>query len=224
LRTTFYRLFILFIFVISIMLLWDYGLSELVGIISSGNTHQIAEVIANAGSTAIIISILINILINILGVLPSIFITGANVIVFGIYGGFLVSWAGEVIGAVISLILYRWGLKTAAKLPTDQLQLSKFINNLPGVKQIYFLAVLRVAPFIPSGLINLLGAITSVSVANFVIATAIGKIPSLALEAAFSYNLLNYNTNYGNLVITVIVALLLYIGIRKELLRLKVRG
>ena len=223
-RTTFYRLFILFIFVISIMLLWDYGLSELVGIISSGNTHQIAEVIANAGSTAIIISILINILINILGVLPSIFITGANVIVFGIYGGFLVSWAGEVIGAVISLILYRWGLKTAAKLPTDQLQLSKFINNLPGVKQIYFLAVLRVAPFIPSGLINLLGAITSVSVANFVIATAIGKIPSLALEAAFSYNLLNYNTNYGNLVITVIVALLLYIGIRKELLRLKVRG
>jgi len=220
----FFRLYILIIFVISIIGLWDYGLSELIRLISSGDTHKIAGVIANAGSIAILISILINVLINISGILPSIFITGANVIVFGIYGGFLVSWAGEVIGAVISLILYRWGIKTAAKLPTDQLKLSEFINNLPRVKQIYFLAVLRVAPFIPSGLINLLGAVTSVSVADFLIATAIGKIPSLALEAAFSYNLLNLSNNYGNLLVTVIVALLLYTGIRKELMRLKSRG
>lgn len=219
-----FRLFLLFTIIISIILFWDYGLSELIRFISSGDTHQMAEVIANAGSIAILISILINVLINILGILPSIFITAANVIVFGIYGGFLVSWAGEIIGAVISLILYRWGIKTAAKLPTDQLKLSEFINNLPRLKQVYFLAVLRVAPFIPSGLINLLGAITSVSVVNFLIATAIGKIPSLALESAFSYNLLNLSNNYWNLVVTVIVALFLYLGIRKELLRLKARG
>ena len=77
------------------------------------------------------------------------------------------------------------------------------------------------APFMPSGLINLLGAITTVSLANFMIATAAGKLPALLLEAAFSYNLITVGKNYIYLGISMVLAVLFYFGVKKELNRLR---
>ena len=76
------------------------------------------------------------------------------------------------------------------------------------------------APFIPSGLINLFGALTTISFTNFFLATAIGKFPALVLETAFSYNIVTLGKNYLNLFISLVVAGLLYIGVKRELQRL----
>ncbi|WP_238442623.1 TVP38/TMEM64 family protein [Desulforamulus reducens] len=153
--------------------------------------------------------------------MPSVFLTGANLIIFGLNKGFLVSWAGEVIGAAISFLLYRWGITSVAKLSTEQWKLFKTINSLPPLKQTYFLFILRMAPFIPSGLINLFGAITSVSLLNFLIATTAGKFPALLLETAFSYHLITLGRNYIYVGISILIALLLYLGIKKEMRRLE---
>ena len=189
--------------------------------VSSSDVLIAAQIIQGAGATAILISIVINVVISLAGVIPSVFLTGANLLVFGLYVGFLVSWAGEVIGAAISFLFYRWGIKAAAKLSTGHWKLAKTVNALSGIKQIYFLAVLRTAPFIPSGLINLFGAITTVSFTNFMMATAAGKFPALLLEAAFGYNLVTVGKNYINLGISMVVAVLFYFGIKKELNRLR---
>jgi uncharacterized membrane protein YdjX (TVP38/TMEM64 family) len=200
--------------------LWNIDLSAVVKAATSGDIKSAAQAIAGARIPAILISIYINVAISIMGVLPSIFITGANMLIFGLYGGFLVSWAGEIIGATVSFMLYRWGIKSAAKIPVDRWKLIKTVNDLPGLSQIYFLTVLRMAPFVPSGLINLLGALTTIQPRNFIIATTIGKFPALLLETAFIYSLINIDKGFINLGIGVIVATLLYFGIRKELDRL----
>ncbi len=200
--------------------LWDIDLRTVLKIAASGNIKSAAQVMAGAGTPAILISIYINAAISIMGMLPSVFLTGANVLVFGLYGGFLVSWAGEIIGATVSFMLYRWGTKSAAKIPADHWKAIKTINALPGVRQIYFLTILRMAPFVPSGLINLLGALTAILPRNFIIAATIGKFPALMLETAFIYNLININKGYINLAIGIIVAALLYLGVKKELARL----
>lgn len=201
--------------------LWQQELLNIIKAAGSGDVLTAAQIIREAGATAILISLAINVAISLAGVIPSIFLTGANLLVFGLYKGFAISWAGEVIGAAISFLLYRWGAKSVAKLSTDQWKLSKTVNMLPGARQIYFLTVLRMAPFIPSGLINLFGAITTVSFTNFMIATAAGKFPALVIEAAFSYNLLTLGKNHINLGISIIVASLLYFGVKRELNRLR---
>ncbi|CCO08140.1 TVP38/TMEM64 family protein [Desulforamulus hydrothermalis] len=201
--------------------LWRQDLINIIKAAGSGDVQTAAQIIQDAGATAILISIVINVAISLAGVIPSVFLTGANMLVFGLYGGFLISWAGEVVGAAISFLLYRWGAKSVAKLSTDQWKLSKTVSSLPGTKQVYFLTVLRMAPFIPSGLINLFGAITTVSFANFIIATTAGKLPALILETAFSYNLVTLSKNYLNLGISILVAVLLYFGVKIELNRLR---
>ncbi|MDD3652848.1 MAG: VTT domain-containing protein [Desulfotomaculaceae bacterium] len=184
---------------------------------ASGDIKSTAQAISGAGTLAILMSIYINAAISIMGVVPSVFLTGANVLVFGLHGGFMVSWAGEVIGATVSFMLYRWGIKSAVKLPAERLKSIKTINALPWTRQIYFLMVLRMAPFLPSGLINLLGALTTIQTHNFIIATTIGKFPALLLETACIYNLININKGYVNLGIGVIVAALMYFGAKKEI-------
>jgi len=211
--------FTLILFLTTIFL-WDINLSAVVQTAASGDIQSAARVIAGAGTPAILMSIYINAAISIMGVVPSVFLTGANVLVFGLYEGFLVSWAGEVIGATVSFMLYRWGIKSAARISTDRWKYIKTVNALPGTKQIYFLTILRMAPFLPSGLINLLGALTAIGLWNFMIATTIGKFPALLLETAFIYNLININKGYINLGISVLVAVLLYFGVKKELDRL----
>jgi len=208
------------LFFLATILLWDIDLKDVVKTAVSGDINSAAQAIAGAGVAAVLISIYINAAISIMGILPSVFLTGANVLVFGLYGGFLVSWAGEIIGATVSFLLYRWGIKSAAHIPTERWKTILTINALSGARQIYFLTVLRMAPFVPSGLINLLGALTAIRLQNFILATTIGKFPALLLETAFMYNLLNLSQGYTNLGIGVIVAALLYLGVKKELDRL----
>jgi len=208
------------LFFLATILLWDIDLKDVVKTAVSGDINSAAQAIAGAGVAAVLISIYINAAISIMGILPSVFLTGANVLVFGLYGGFLVSWAGEIIGATVSFLLYRWGIKSAAQIPTDRWKTIQTINALSGARQIYFLTVLRMAPFVPSGLINLLGALTAMRLQNFILATTIGKFPALLLETAFMYSLLNLSQGYTYLGIGVIVAALLYLGVKRELDRL----
>lgn len=194
------------------------GLWELV---NSRDIKEIASTIASYGSAAVLVSLCLNILISLLGVLPSIFLTTANTLVFGLYGGFLVSYLGELLGAVITFLLYRWGVTSLTKTSTDHWKIFQGIGSLPAKRQIYFLAVIRLAPFVPSGIINLLAALAGIPLGSFAIATAIGKLPALLLETSFSYNLLNISQNYLNLGISILVALLLYWGVKREYARLK---
>ncbi|UYZ21337.1 hypothetical protein [Mesobacillus jeotgali] len=65
---------------------------------------------------AILISLAVSITIAVLGVIPSAFITAANIIYFGFAGGLALSIIGEAAGAIISFFLYRKGVKkTGAK-------------------------------------------------------------------------------------------------------------
>jgi uncharacterized membrane protein YdjX (TVP38/TMEM64 family) len=50
---------------------------------------------------AILASLLISIVIAVLGVIPSVFITGANILFFGFWQGTAISFLGEAIGAAI---------------------------------------------------------------------------------------------------------------------------
>ncbi|MEG6615650.1 VTT domain-containing protein [Peptococcaceae bacterium 1198_IL3148] len=187
----------------------------------AGDLLNIANLISENSVAAALTSIALNVFISVIGVIPSFFLTATNIIVFGIHKGFLVSWLGEVTGAVISLLLYRWGIKSFNRLKPEQVKIFRLINQMTTAKQLYFLSLLRMAPFIPSGLINLFGALTTVSLIVFLLATALGKLPALMIEVALSYNLVTFDKNYIYFFITVFITALLYWGLKKEIQRLE---
>ena len=137
---------------------------------------------------AALISISLNILVAVAGILPSAFITAGNIVYFGFEAGLLVSIVGEAAGAVVSFILYRKGLiKLSASLKKPKSKLLLKLKQTIGLEAILLVLTLRVLPFVPSGAVTLAAAYSTMRLLSFCIASTIGKIPSLFIEA-FSVN------------------------------------
>ena len=173
---------------------------------------SVLEILGQYREFAIFISIIISIIIALLGVVPSIFVTGANIIFFGPIWGFIISLLGESIGGYISFKVYRLGLK---KSITSILGKYRLVDNLvksKGWKAGVLIFEGRLIPFIPSGFITLGAALSSVNSFIFVVTTFLGKIPSIALEALVSYEFINTNEGSIKLIITLI---LLWLTIKK---------
>ncbi|MBQ6820411.1 MAG: VTT domain-containing protein [Clostridium sp.] len=162
------------------------------------------------------ISLILSIIIALLGVVPSVFVTGANIAFFGPIKGFIISLAGEVIGGYITFLIYRFGFKRGLENIKDKNKLLKLIVEGNGKKTGFLIFEGRLLPFIPSGFITLAAAISSVNALTFTIATFFGKIPSIALEALISYDLINIQQNYIRLLISIISVFLLYFTLRKK--------
>lgn len=160
------------------------------------NVNDVLEILRNNGSIAIPISLLISIVISLIGVLPSVFVTGANIIFFGPINGFFISLFGETIGAYITFIVYRLGFKKKIEKFTEGNKLISKIVKSDGKEAGLLIFEGRIIPFIPSGVITLAASISNVNSKIFTIAAFIGKAPSIALEALVSYDIINIYDNW----------------------------
>src|SRR5215213_1703049 len=141
--------------------------------------EQIIQLFYDHPHGAVVISLAISILIAVLGVVPSFFMTAANILFFGFWQGILISFIGEAAGAIIAFVLYRKGFK---KMTTEQLQKFPRLQSLLNAKEkeaFLLILYLRLIPFIPSGLVTFAAAIGKVSAITFFIASSLGKIPAL---------------------------------------------
>lgn len=163
---------------------------------------------------AVLISICISIVVAVLGVVPSVFVTAANVIFFGFWNGTFISFLGEAIGAAIAFLLYRKGFKQAA---------GKRLNNYPRVKRLlhsngkeafYLVFSLRLIPFVPSGLITFAAAVGKVGFGIFILASSLGKIPALLMEA-YSVDQISQFSAIGKILLFALAVVILYWVVRR---------
>ena len=129
----------------------------------------------------------------ILGVIPSIFITAANIIFFGFWNGTLISFLGESIGAGVAFVLYRKGFRArSAKALEKHPQVKRLIEA--GNREAFYLVLsLRLIPFVPSGLVTFAAAIGRSSLPVFFTASSLGKMPALLVEATSVYGLMEFS-------------------------------
>lgn len=160
---------------------------------------------------AIFISILISILISLAGILPSVFVTGANIIFFGPIKGFFISLAGETIGGYISFKVYRMGLKKKiTKLESKYKVISRLVNS-SGKESLLLVFEGRIIPFVPSGFVTIAASLSNICDLYFIVGTFFGKMPSIILESVISYDVINIQENYIRLIFTIVSLLLIYI-------------
>lgn len=154
---------------------------------------QVLEWFENSGYYALWLSVFLNIIISVLGVIPSVFITAANISFFGFEYGLTLSVLGEAFGAIISFYLYRKGInKVKSKVKFNNKYLKK-LELTAGMEAFLLIIALRVFPFIPSGVVTLVSAGSRIGILNFSFASTLGKIPALLIEAYSIQQVLNWS-------------------------------
>ena len=167
------------------------------------------------GIYAIALSILLNIIISVLGVLPSVVITAANITFFGFEKGLAVSIAGEALGSIVSFYLYRKGIKRLFHNKEINNGLLTRLQNSKGVEAFCLIIALRIFPFIPSGLVTLAAAISKVGIINYSIASTIGKMPALVIEAYSIQHVLVWNWK-GKLILSVFLLFIIWLVLSRK--------
>jgi uncharacterized membrane protein YdjX (TVP38/TMEM64 family) len=164
---------------------------------------------------AIVISICISIIIAVLGVVPSVFITAANILFFGFWNGMFISFLGEALGAAIAFLLYRKGFKKPIEKKLDAYPKVKRLLDAEDKEAFYLVLALRLIPFVPSGLITFAAAVGRISFPVFILASSLGKLPALFMEA-YAVNAVTDFGWQGKFILVLAAVVLLYWIISKK--------
>lgn len=176
---------------------------------------QLIELFNHYPQLAFFISLLISVVIAVLGVLPSVFVTAANILFFGFWKGTLVSMLGEMIGAGVSFWLYRKGFKKVSQKGLEKHPKIKRLVEAEGKEAFWLIFSLRLLPFVPSGLVTFAGAIGKVSTLVFVLASSLGKIPALLIEAYSVYQVTEFGWQ-GKAILVIVASLIIYWLVKKK--------
>ncbi|WP_409296478.1 TVP38/TMEM64 family protein [Peribacillus sp. SCS-26] len=177
--------------------------------------EYVIDMLTDYRDIALLLSIGINILISILGVVPSVFLTAANLAVFGFWEGMAVSFAGEAAGAVISFVLYRKGFRRLTDLKGFSHPKVKRLLSARGSEAFLLILSLRLLPFVPSGIVTFMAAIGKTSWKIFAAASSLGKVPAILIEGYSVYQLIHWT--WEGKVISSLAAVLFLVWALKKL-------
>ena len=72
--------------------------------------------------------------------------------------------------------------------------------------------IARMVPYIPSALLNAIGALSSLSLRDYVITSFIGKFPSTGIEAIIGHDTITKQEDPTRLIVVIVFAILLIAG------------
>lgn len=177
-----------------------------------GNVSGLADFLRSYGPWAIVISFLIDVLINAGGIFPSIFISTANGLIFGLPLGITISWLAETTGVTISFFLMRFLFRDSAESIIKKSNTLEHIDRASGENGLVWMAIARTMPYFPSGILTAVGAISSISARDYIIANLIGKFPSTALEVVVGHDMVYFREHTARLGIIATGITLFYIA------------
>lgn len=181
----------------------------------SGNVDGLVCYLRSFGPWAILISFLLDILINAGSIFPSIFLSTANGLIFGLPLGILISWLAETTGVVISFFLMRFFFRSAAEAIIAKSNCLQNIDEASGKHGLEWMAFARALPYFPSGILTAVGAVSRISARDYIIANLIGKFPSTALEVVIGHDIVNFQENSHRLTILILLVACIFYGYKK---------
>ena len=179
-------------------------------LVVSGDVNRMAEVLQSYGPWAMVISFVLDVLINALGFLPSIFFSTANGLLFGVVPGIIISWLAETVGVVLSFMIMRYILRDTAHKVIEKSEFLLKVDDFSGKNGLAVMLFARTIPYFPSGVITALGAISQISLRDYIIANLIGKFPSTALEVIVGHDSVLLQDNLGRLTVVIVAATVVY--------------
>ncbi|MCD7974938.1 MAG: TVP38/TMEM64 family protein [Phascolarctobacterium sp.] len=193
---------------------WDF-FNKTFTLAISGNVGGLAEYLRSFGGWAMTVSFMIDVLINVGSIFPSVFLSTANGLIFGLPVGIVISWLAETTGVVLSFFLMRFFFRNTAEKIIEKSDRMKDIDTASGKHGLEWMTFARTLPYFPSGILTAIGAVSSISVRDYIIANLIGKFPSTALEVVIGHDIVNFQEYSRRLAVFVIVVALIFYGYKK---------
>jgi uncharacterized membrane protein YdjX (TVP38/TMEM64 family) len=148
----------------------------------------VAAYVRSFGLWAPVISLLLMLLQSVIAPLPGSIVAAANGVIFGVWWGTLLSWAGGLLGATVSFWLARLlGLGLLERwFGQERLERMEAI----GTSQGFWLVLLaRLTPLVSFDLISYLAGLSAIGFGRFLLATAIGMLPGTFAWTALGHDL-----------------------------------
>ena len=192
-------------------------LPELFALLASGDIPATVEYIRSFGEGAIVFAFLLTLFTNALGFPPAVIFSTANVILFGIVPGIILSCVAETVGVTIAFVLMRFYFREAAEKAIAKSPFLAKVDQYSGSKGFIIMLIGRMVPYLPSAIMNAVGALSSIRFRDYVLASLVGKFPSTGIEAIIGHDLIMQQEDNTRLIIVVICAgILIYGAIRYE--------
>lgn len=183
------------------------------GIIEHGDIIGLAEYLRSFGSWSILVTVLLFIIMTFTIVFPFMILSGAAGIMYGLFWGVMISWVGEVIGAVVMFVFSRYFFRVLIESWIKKSAYLKQVDDYSAKNGFKALLIARLLPLAPSGIITAVASISRISFGDFFLATLIGKLPPVVIKVLLGHDLVFANENMTRLLIVVMVVVLVYIGL-----------
>ena len=167
----------------------------------SGDLGGTITYLRGFGVYAVFVSFFIDVVINIVGFLPSIFISTANGLIFGLFWGTMISWLAETLGVMISFWVMRVLFRSLAKRVIEQ---SKTLTALDSYDSWQAVAAARAIPYMPNGLVTAICALSGMSFRSHMAGS------SVALEVIVGHDVVHLGEHSLRLTIIIIVVSVVY--------------
>ncbi len=141
----------------------------------------------------------------------------ANANAFGLWVGFIISWTGASIGAIlVFFIIRKYGQRRLLQFLKRHPQVQKLMN---WVERHGFgpLFILLCFPFTPSAVVNIVAGLSKVSIAQYMLAVFAGKMVMIFTMSFVGYDIRSLVTQpLRTTIICIVIFILWYVGKRIE--------
>ncbi|MHC0036762.1 TVP38/TMEM64 family protein [Pseudoneobacillus sp. C159] len=156
--------------------------------------------------------------------LPLFLFVMANASAFGLWLGFLFSWIGACIGALLVFLFFR---------RFGQKRFLNFLHRYDKVKKLMTwvenhgfgpIFLLLCFPFTPSALVNIVAGLSKINIYQYMLAVLIGKFVMIFMISFIGYDLRSLITQpLRTAIVIAVIIILWYVGKRIEV-RLNISG
>jgi uncharacterized membrane protein YdjX (TVP38/TMEM64 family) len=204
---------LLFSAIFLIVMIYLVMQTEFGHLIRTGNLEQIAAHIQSYGWIAFLISIVAIVVQTFFPIVPFVLLAGANVVAFGLWPGFAISWTGAVLAALANFFLARYVGRDWAERKMGHHSFVKKLNRQAEERGFIIILLARWIPVLPSSAINTAAGISIVPFRLFLFATLIGKGPAVFFESVLGHYLLHWEHHKGKLLLILLGLCLFMVGI-----------
>ncbi|MDF2636198.1 MAG: associated protein [Pelosinus sp.] len=182
-------------------------------ILKHGDIIALAEYLRSFGSWSVIITILLFIIMTFTIVFPFMILSGASGIIYGLFWGTVISWVGEVIGAVFMFIFARYFFRQLVAGWITNSRYLKQVDDYSAANGFKALLIARLLPLAPSGIITAVAAVSRISFKDFILATLIGKLPPVIIKVLIGHDIVFAGDNLIRLLVVILLVVAVYVGL-----------
>ncbi|SDF40695.1 TVP38/TMEM64 family protein [Sporolituus thermophilus] len=202
----------LFIFIVCGLLYWwqPEFFQHAYSIIERGDIAALAEYLRSFGAWGILVTLALFVIMTFTIVFPFMILSGAAGIVYGLFWGTLLSWMGELIGALFMFVFARYFFRHAVEGWIAKSPYLKQVDDYSAANGFKALLIARLLPLAPSGIITAVAAISRISFYDFFWATFLGKLPPVVIKVLLGHDLVFAKENMTRLIFIIVLVIAVY--------------